>query len=1670
MRLDDFVKKLLNLSSRSLLLVATSAAVTGTMIIVTLMEWLLTGDITADFLLTGFVASLCVGTLVSGLLILIADRQKAWLSRMEAAERDQQILAGLHNEHGAFYSIIEQSIVPYALNDAEGNIVHLNEALTKTFGYTLQDIPTLEAWWPQAYPDPAYRAQVQTGWVERLLRHRTTGAPFEAMEVEIRCKDGSVKTVMASAANTQGLFKTLDLVVLVDVTAQKDAERLASQTAHQYRHMLDYAPFPIVIIEASNSTLIYGNEHAQALFGLSQQDGVGYSTLHFFTDPSDRERMLEAIHATGHIYDFEARMRTLGGRMFWASLSSEIVEFEGRPCVISCVHDIDIRKRTEELQRRSAEQYRQLIDSIAVPVAVSSLESGETLYANERCRQLFRATNDAAINHPVTTFYADPNERTAILEELGRDGQIIDREIQMRRLDGELFWGQISTTVIEIDGKQALLTSVLDIEARRHAEQALRSSAKRYTDLIENAPLPLVVTDEASGIVLMANHNACSMFLTKMEDFVGKPTISFYVDPERRALLRTDSARLIANTNTMVITEEWLRKGDGETFWASLSVGKIEFDGKPAYLTAVTDISERKKAEDILRDDAQRYRNLIDTAPFPIVVTDIEASNLLYANPRADQMFLGTSRDQFNGNIEGYFGQPTSQFFIDPDAHIRLRTMGMEHLKSGQTSFEYEAKLRTLDGREFWALLSIAFIEFDGKLSLITSISDITTHKLAADVMRESAIRYRHLIESAPFPIIVAELETGKVLFANERAAVLFGLSSKEEAAGKSTLEAYVDPGRRNELLGRLIAGETVIDYEVELRRFSGSTFWALISSVKFEFDGKTALLTSINDISVQRTLLESTEESHRLLQTVLQTMPQRVFWKDRDSRYLGCNPAFAKDAGLESSDDLIGKTDFDMGWKDQAEIYRADDKEVMQSRHPKLNFVEPQTTPSGDMIWLETSKVPLFDLQDNVMGIVGVYDDITERKLAAEKLALSARVFSEAHEGILISDANGIILDVNPTFCQITGYSREEVIGRNPNILKSGRQSPEFYVDMWRNLAEQGFWHGEVWNRKKDGSLYAELLTISALRGDDGLVHHYIALFSDITQSKHQQQKLELLAHYDVLTRLPNRVLFADRFGQAMARCKRDGNTLLAVCYMDLDGFKQVNDTLGHDAGDQLLVQVAERIKSMLREEDTVSRLGGDEFALLLGDLKSVEQCRQALDRIHRTIAQPYLIGEQSVVIGASSGVALYPQDEGDPDTLLRHADQAMYEAKLAGRNRYQLFDAVHDLERQQHRLKLDSVETALDQGQFRLYYQPKVNLKTGEVFGVEALIRWIHPERGLVPPIEFLPMLESTPVEITLGNWVIGEAMQQLDRWRKAGIHLQVSVNISPAHLQEKSFFASLDSVLSLHPEVPSNKFEIEVLESSVMEDLSVIGDVLAACRDALGVNIALDDFGTGYSSLTHLRHLPANTVKIDQSFVRDMLDDPDDYSIIEGVVGLAHAFRRQVIAEGVETAAHGRMLLAMGCTLAQGYAIARPMPAEDIPHWLQTYRSDPAWVTLAEQSLTDTQSLLLLMELALEQWYRRLLEGLDTPSGRSPHWPIMRCESSHCGRLLERAKKEALFTPHQIKALDDAQRALHATGNQLMRAYLDQKTESVATGRKTLTDQIEAIKIVLQELTEA
>ncbi len=677
---------------------------------------------------------------------------------------------------------------------------------------------------------------------------------------------------------------------------------------------------------------------------------------------------------------------------------------------------------------------------------------------------------------------------------------------------------------------------------------------------------------------------------------------------------------------------------------------------------------------------------------------------------------------------------------------------------------------------------------------------------------------------------------------------------------------------------------------------------------------------------------------------------------------------------------------------------------------------------------------------------------EITERKKVEKQLLLASSVFENTLDGICITDTNKLIVNINPAFQHITGYSAEEVIGKNPNILSSGKQDATFYKQMWKTIGEKGFWQGEIWNRKKDGEIYPELLTISPIVDENRVITHYIGLFRDISTSKKQQEKLELMAHFDVLTQLPNRILLADRFTRAISHSKRSNNQL-AVCFLDLDNFKPVNDTLGHEVGDHLLIKVAERIGLNLREEDTVSRHGGDEFVLLLGDIESFSQCAQMLDRLIHFLAQPYLIDGHSIVISASIGVTLYPNDNSDLDTLMRHADQAMYQAKLAGKNQFYVFNTEQDQLVIQKNIQLQEIEQAISNHELKLYYQPKVDIRTGNVFGAEALIRWIHPEKGLIPPLKFLPIIEATNLEIKLGNWVINDALKQLNYWKDQGIELEVSVNISSFHLQSSTFIADLEASLALYPTVNSKFLQLEILESSALGDLQSIANCVQTCTDTLGVNIALDDFGTGYSSLTHLRHLAAKTIKIDQSFVRDLLDDPDDHAIIDGVIGLANSFNRFVIAEGVETTEHGLMLLLMGCNKVQGYGIAKPMPADIFPKWLKDYQPNEEWISCANKTLSLKENKIKLLKLTLSQWQQLFKKNIQMTVTESKSWPAPNRTKCHAGIWLKRMEQEQLFDTEWLIKLNESHNLMHNIADNLFDLYQQGKLDAARDGLKDI-----------------
>lgn len=686
----------------------------------------------------------------------------------------------------------------------------------------------------------------------------------------------------------------------------------------------------------------------------------------------------------------------------------------------------------------------------------------------------------------------------------------------------------------------------------------------------------------------------------------------------------------------------------------------------------------------------------------------------------------------------------------------------------------------------------------------------------------------------------------------------------------------------------------------------------------------------------------EDLNKQVKLLSLVANTSNAGVVICDDERKVVWVNKAFTLLTGYELDDILgAGLGRLLQGPNTSEETIKQVKYDLEKGKNINLELLNYHK--DGSEYWNNLLISSAKNNEGDITHFIVIQNDITEKKQIEEKLKRSASVFTHAHEGILITDASGIIIEINDAFIRMTGYTSVDLLGSNPRILQSGRESSEFYIEMWRALLAQGYWRGEIWNRRKNGEVYPVMLTINAVKNTAGLVQHYVSLSSDISSMKAYQGQLEHIAHYDVLTNLPNRVLLADLLSKAMRQSQRCGRSL-AVAFMDLDGFKEVNDNRGHNVGDELLVSVSQRMKLALRAGDTLARIGGDEFIALMVNLEKPGDSLPIIKRLLKAAAEPVTIDNDVMQVSTSIGVTIYPQDGANADQLMRHADQAMYIAKRAGKNRYRLFDTEQDNASKTQQKSIENICSAFEQREFVLHYQPKVNMHTKEVIGVEALIRWQHPLRGLVPPLEFLPIIEGHAVSVELGEWVINAALHQISQWQQIGVDLSISVNISGFQLQQNDFTTRLAASLLAHSEVPAHYLELEILETSALHDISKVSATINACHE-LGVRFALDDFGTGYSSLTHLKYLPAHMIKIDQTFVRDMLESADDYAIVEGVIGLAKAFRRNVIAEGVETKAHSVVLLQLGCELAQGNGIARPMCAFDIPKWLSSWNIDYA-----------------------------------------------------------------------------------------------------------------------------
>lgn len=791
---------------------------------------------------------------------------------------------------------------------------------------------------------------------------------------------------------------------------------------------------------------------------------------------------------------------------------------------------------------------------------------------------------------------------------------------------------------------------------------------------------------------------------------------------------------------------------------------------------------------------------------------------------------------------------------------------------------------------------------------------------------QELNIDLENIQNSGDYPLLVLD-QNHALLRYNRAAAQLFKLGVPQVGRNVRNLSLPANMPDLTEDIQKVI--DTQIDVDRQIVNANKRHYTLHVTPLLRDQNRVAgAILLFAENTNLYETEKLARENQERLL-AVMNNSVSLMAVKDASGRYQFANPKFERSFGF-STGQVVGKTDFQIFPPTVSDLFRESEIEAMRLRKD----IEREETLhlGGEDRHFLVVRFPLFDDDGAITGVCFQATDITERKHAEEQLRLAARVFDRAAEGVVVTDIDQRILTVNDAFSTVTGYTRAEVVGKTPRLLNSGKHLPEFYADMWEKINANGWWQGEIWNRKKNGDLYLEWLSINTVKDQENRVVNYVAMFTDITLVRESQHRVEFLATHDDLTGLPNRTLFNDRLHLALARASRSGERL-AVAFLDLDNFKVINDTLGHETGDKLLKQAAARLLECVRAEDTVARLGGDEFVILLEASERHEAALTA-ERLIRSLAKSYLLGDNECYVSASIGISIFPDDASDPNGLMRNADAAMYRAKDQGKNSFQFFTAEL-ADQASNRLGMETgLRHAIENSEFTLEYQPQVDLVSNQVVGAEALLRWRRGDE-LVSPAVFIPIAEESHLIVAIDQWVIAEACRQIVAWDKAGMpEIRISVNISARHFRKSDMVGEIIRIITEHGVAPQ-RLCIEITEGVLMD--AERAQRMLEELVAFGLRISVDDFGTGFSSLSYLKRFPIHELKIDRSFIDGIAHDADDRAISSAIIALAENLGMHVVAEGVEAGTQHGELNGLGCGHGQGFYYARPMQAHSFADWL-------------------------------------------------------------------------------------------------------------------------------------
>jgi len=1033
----------------------------------------------------------------------------------------------------------------------------------------------------------------------------------------------------------------------------------------------------------------------------------------------------------------------------------------------------------------------------------------------------------------------------------------------------------------------------------------------------EQSPASIIITDLDARIEYV-NQRFCEVTGYTREEVIGG-------NPRLLQSGRTSEETYQELWQTLQSGRIWCgelvnRRKSGELYWEEVHIAPVRNDaGEISHYVAVKqDVTERRRTMESLRESEARFHNIFDKHSSVMLLIAPKTGRIEDANQAA--------ADFYGYPVPALRGMYIQQINTMSEAEIAEERQ--HALRGGRSDFEFPHRLA--NGEIRIVEVHASPVEVAGKTLLFSIVHDITQRKRAEEALQHNEERLRFLLETSPIAVRVAKAAGCEVVFANQQYAKLINVPV-EAVPGVDPRDFYACKEEYDTILGELATGGEVNGRLIELSIPGVRTRWVLSTYLRTEYQDEPAILGWFYDVTEFKQAEEALQRESEKNEMLLRHASDGIHIFDRDGNLIQASDSFCRMLGY-SREELMGMhvSDWDAQWSEievrgkLAQLLRRGD--IYETRHRRKD---------GSLIDVEISSTPV-----TVGGVTVLYNssrDITERKRLHEDLKLAALVYQNSSEAMTVTDADNRIVAINPAFLCMTGYTEEEVIGQNPKILSSGRQDATFYQHMWQTLNETGYWQGEIWNRRKNGDVYPEWLTINTIYHEGGAVHRRVALFSDITKKKATEEIIWRQANFDSLTGLPNRSMFRDRLEQEIKKAHRSGAGL-ALMFIDLDRFKEVNDSLGHEAGDALLVEAARRISSAVRESDTVARLGGDEFTVILGRVTDADHVENIAQNIIARLLVPFELGQERAYVSASVGITLYPSDATTAEALVKNADQAMYVAKNGGRNRFSYFTPALQ-EAAQNRLRLiGDLRAALPGEQFRVVFQPIVELASGRVHKAEALIRWQHPQRGLVSPGLFIPVAEEIGMISPIGDWMFRETARWISQWRKvAGDDFQISVNMSPVQFTANMGTAGEWGLHLALLGLSGRNIAIEITEGLLLHTEADILQQLLRFRDA-GIQISIDDFGTGYSSLSYLKKFDIDYLKIDQSFTRDLETDENDRALTAAIVVMAHRLGLKVIAEGVETEGQRAYLASIGCDYGQGYLFSRPLPPEAFVEYLR------------------------------------------------------------------------------------------------------------------------------------